>query len=134
MFTTVRKLLTGRITLKPKLLIEDVTEFAAPHYILTGLVKMEHVYIFDDDVRVHCASLTASLECEFLYVAYHFRDDVSDEDREKVYDFYEGCSEESFAYFPTNWKHIIDLDDEDGWPDPDGWEECIEYYRCNCAY
>ena len=68
----------------PKLLIEDITDCAHPNDIRDGLVKMEHVYIFDDEVRVHCASLTASLECTFLYVAYEFRDDVSDRVREAI--------------------------------------------------
>ncbi len=117
--------------MKPKLLIEDVTEYANSTDIQDGLVKMEHVFIFDDDVRVHCASLTASLECTFLYVAYHFRDDVSEEDRQRICDDNDCFSEAQHGYFPTNWEHIIDLDDQCDWED---WEECVEYYQCNCAY
>ena len=117
--------------MKPKLLIDDVTEYAHLADICDGLVKMEHVYIFDDDVRVHCASLSASLECEFLYVAYEFEDDVSEEDRQRIYDENDCYCEPEAAYFSPGWKNIIDLDDQSDWGD---WEECADYYRCNCFY
>lgn len=117
--------------MKPKLLIEDVTEYANPKDIEDGLVKLEHVHIFDDDIRVHCCSLTPSLECEFLYVAYEFKDDTSEDDRQRIYDDNDSYMGTDFGYFDTNWKHIIDLDDQSDWED---WEECVEYYQCNCCY
>ena len=112
----------------PKLLIQDVSEYTD---LPESLERIEDVYIFDDNIRVHCASLSASLECEYLYTVLHFADDTDDDVREEIYEEHSYPDNDAIAYFDTDWSHTIDLDEDQG---DDTWEEIVEYYQCNHAY
>lgn len=112
----------------PKLLIEDISDYCD---LPEGLDRIECVYIFDDDIRVNCCSLTPSLECEHLYNVLHFADDVGDATREVWYEEFDQIDND-VSYFSTGWSGIIDLEDDgSGYDD---WEDVVEYYNCNHAY
>ncbi len=112
----------------PKLLVRDVSEYAD---LPDGLDRIEDVYIFDDDVRVHIASFLPSIECEHIYTVLHFADDLDDATREEYNDKY-GHPDLQVDYFSPDHSGIVDLKDSGlGYDD---WEEIIEYYRCNHSY
>ena len=115
----------------PKLLVRDVSEYTD---LPDGLEKIEDVYIFDDDVRVHCASLTASIECSYLYTVLHFADTVDSDRCEEMYDEF-GCNEhEAIEYFLPGSAGIVDLKDTSWDDDDDEWDDVVDYYNCNHAY
>ena len=111
-----------------KLIIEDISDYCD---LPKGLDRIECVYIFDDDIRVHCCSLTPSFECWHLYNVLHCADDVDDVTREGWYQDF-GQIDELVSYFSTDWSPIIDLEDDgEGYDD---WDEIVESYNCNHAY
>lgn len=114
----------------PKLLVRDVSEYAD---LPDGLEKIEDVYIFDDDKRVHCASLTSSIKCEHLYVVLHFTDYVDDAAREEFYEQYSYVDQDIIYCSPGD-SGIVDLDDKYDDDDEEPWEDVVDYYRCNHAY
>lgn len=114
----------------PKLLVRDVSEYTD---LPDGLDRIEDVYIFNDDVRVHCASLTASIECTYLYTVLHCGDDVDDETCERFYEDY-GYNDQDVDYFSPGDSRIVDLKDDGDDDGDDEWVDIVDDYRCNHAY
>jgi hypothetical protein len=100
-----------------------------------GMTKLLSVYVTDCSVNHHVCSLTPARWCIGVYHVVEFRDDVSEEDRERLQD--EVGYPES-GYFDCGQidkaKHVKFSDDPEIEDDDEFLESAVEHYQGNCPF
>lgn len=113
----------------------DETEHLSDGARREGIVRLFAVYVVDCSTNHYVCSLTPARWCEGLYHFAEFRDDVSEEDRERLTDElgypesgYFDCSE------VDNAEHRKYADDHEIEDDEEFLESAREHFQGNCPF
>jgi hypothetical protein len=129
-----------------KVLKVDQTEYWCDE-IKKKVKRIFTVYLFNPNKRVHCCEITPSYECVFLEYQIDFPDDISEEERDRIYMevtevqedvAYYHCSgidnlpEFKLGFFPEGMMGVCSAGEFEA-EDCEWIDAASEWARCNCV-